>query len=183
VDGRIATGPAGSVAVIVISSLVQLTPIAADSSCRAAVTSEPGAGARSCGSRETASPTVTTLPINASRTASGRTAAASREPATVIDRAAATSTGATTSSAPSTTPRLDSVTSSTSTTPGALASSAAAANAELARAPVSRTASQARRPSASSTSGCSRTTPRRVSSADGDSRAVNVICGDDTRRA
>ena len=37
----------------------------------AALTSEPGGGARSCGSRETASPTVSTLPVRAMRSVSG----------------------------------------------------------------------------------------------------------------
>ncbi|GAA3993744.1 hypothetical protein GCM10022247_11510 [Allokutzneria multivorans] len=59
--------------------------------------------------------------------------------------------------------------------PGECDPSEAAASAAVSRVPVSRTASQARNPSASSTSGCSRTTPRRVSRADGDNRMVSVI--------
>src|SRR5262249_8380725 len=99
VDRRTATGPAGSVMLIVISSVVHVMPIAVDSSLRTAVTSDPGTGARSCGSSDTASPVVITLPISASRTVSGVTVAlASRDPDTVTVRAAATSTGATTNS-------------------------------------------------------------------------------------
>lgn len=119
VDCPTATAPTGSVAVTVSSSLVHVAPIARDSCPRTDATSAPGGGARSCGSRDTASPTVTTFPINASRRVFGETdALASREPATVTLRAADTPAGATTTSAPSVTPRLDIVTSSTSTTPG-----------------------------------------------------------------
>ncbi|GAB3869815.1 hypothetical protein GCM10029964_002880 [Kibdelosporangium lantanae] len=179
VDGVSDTGPPGSVDVIVISSLVHVMPIAVDSRCRAVITSAPGGGARSWGSSDTASPTVKTLPSRASRSVCGGTDVdASREPETVIARAAATAAGVITTSDPSTRPMLVRVMSSSNTTPGR--SSLAAASAALARAPVSRTASHCRRPRASSTSGCSRTTPRRVSRADGDSRAVSVICGEVT---
>lgn len=59
--------------------------------------------------------------------------------------------------------------------PGAICP--AAASAALTRALVSRTAYHGRNPSASSTSGCSRTTPHRASSADVVSLMVRVICG------
>ncbi len=112
--GPIVTGPTGCVAVTVISSLVHVVPMASDSCRRACDTSAPGGGARSWGSSDTASPVVRTLPVRASRSVSGCTEAeASREPVTTMDRAADTSTGATTISEPSTMPRLDSVTSST----------------------------------------------------------------------
>jgi hypothetical protein len=164
--------------VTVSSSFVQVAPIARDSWPRRPAGSDPGCGARSCGSSETASPTVSTLPIRASRSMCGLSdTLASRDPATVTVLAAETSAGATTTSEPSVTPRFDIVTSSVSTTPGTPVSSAGAASAALTRAPVRRTASQARRPSASRTSGCNRTTPRRVSSADGVCRTVSVICG------
>ncbi|OAP26787.1 hypothetical protein A4R44_02775 [Amycolatopsis sp. M39] len=196
VDGPTTTTPAGSVAVTVSSSLVQVAPITRDNCPRTAATSEPGTGARSCGNRETASPRVRTFPVSASRNVCGDTETdasrpvsgsrnvcgdtetdASRDPDTVTVRAAVTSAGETTTSPPSATPRFDMVTSSVNTTPGVASSAAGAAKAALRRAPVRCTASQARRPSASSTSGCSRTTPRRASSADGVCRTVRVICG------
>ncbi len=168
---------------MVSSSLVQVMPIAPASLRRVADTSAPGGGARSWGSRDTASPVVSTLPVSASRSVSGVSEVlASRDPATVTERAGATATGVTTISAPSVTPTLDRVTSSTSTTPGGPAGSPAAASAALTREPVSLTASQARSPSASITSGCSRTTPRRVSNADGDRRAVSEITASSLRR-
>ncbi len=173
-----ATAPSGSVAVTVSSSLVQVAPTARDRVPRTAGTSEPGGGARSCGSSDTASPTVSTFPIRASRrVCSGTDRRASREPETVTRRAARTSQGRTRTSAPSATPTLPIVTSSASRTPGAAPAGAGAASATLTRAPVSRTASQARSPSASSTSRCSRTTPRRVSNADAVCRTVRVSCG------
>ena len=174
VDECGATGPAGSVAVTVSSSLVQVIPIAAASRLRTAAVLDPGA--RSCGSSDTASPAVSTLPASARRSVSGLTEWLTRTDAvTVIERAAGTSTGASTTSEPSVNPRLDSVRSSSSTIPGALCP--AAASAALTRAPMSRTASHGRNPRASSTSGCSRTTPRRASNAEVLSRAVKVICG------
>jgi hypothetical protein len=174
VEGCGATGPAGSVAVTVSSSVVQVIPIAVASRLRTAVASDPGA--TSCGSRDTASPVVSTLPASASRSVSGLTARlTSADPAKVIERAAGTCTGASTTSDPSVSPRLDNVRSSTSAVPGAVCP--AAASAALNRAPVSRTASHGRKPSASSTSWCSRTTPRRASSAEVVSLAVRVICG------
>ncbi len=174
VEGCGATGPAGSVAVTVSSSLVQVIPIAEASRRRTAAVSEPGA--RSCGSRDTASPAVRTLPASASRSVSGLTERlTSIDPVTVIERAAGTCTGARTTSDPSVNPRLDSVRSSSSAVPGAACP--AAASAALHRAPVSRTASHGRKPRASRTSGCSRTTPRRASTAEVVSLAVRVICG------
>jgi len=138
------------------------------------VASDPGA--TSCGSSDTASPVVSTLPASASRSVSGLIVRlTSADAATVIERAAATWTGAATTSDPSVSPRLDSVRSSSSAMPGAVCP--AAASAAVDRAPVNRTASHGRNPSASSTSGCSRTTPRRASTAEVLSRAVSVICG------
>src|SRR5690606_8845138 len=121
-------GPDGSVAVIVSSSVVQVAPMARDSAPRAAETSDPGGGARSWGSNDTASPTVKTLPSSAIRNVCGESdIRASREPSTVTLRAALTSHGSTTTSAPSATPRLAIVTSSANSTPGADPSGAQAA--------------------------------------------------------
>ena len=73
------------------------------------------------------------------------------------------------------------MTSSTVAWPGATPGAAGAASAVVPRAPVSVTASQDRRPSASSTSGCSRTTPRRASAADGATRTTRETLGSCTR--
>ena len=71
------------------------------------------------GSSETASPPVTTLPSSASRTVSGVSAArASGEPVSRTTRAGSTPPGATTTVAPSVSPALDSVTSSSVAWPG-----------------------------------------------------------------
>ena len=172
--GRMATAPAGSTPATVNSSVVHELPNAPATCRRAAGTSRPGAGWMSCGSNDTASPPVTILPISASRTVSGGSAArASGEPVSSTCRAGCTLAGPTTTGAPSASPVLDSVTSSTVAWPGGPA--AGATSAVVTRAPVSVTASQDRNPSASITSGCSRTTPRRASAAEAATRATRVI--------
>ena len=114
VDGITATAPGGSVPATVSSSVVHAPPTAPASRLRAAATSRPAAGSRSCGRSETASPPVTTLPSSASRAVSGVSPArASREPVSSTWRAAATCAGATTTAAPSVRPALERITSST----------------------------------------------------------------------
>ena len=174
--GRTATAPAGSTSATVSSSLVQAAPNAPETRCRAAIGSAPGAGSTSRGSSDTASPRVTTLPSSATRTVSGVSAArASVDPVSRTTRAGSTPPGATTTVEPSVSPALDRVTSSSVACPAG--PSAGATSAVVTRAPVSATASHDRRPSASITSGCSRTTPRRKSVADAASRATSVISG------
>src|SRR5690606_3155148 len=94
VDGPTDTGPSGSVAVMVSSSDVHVAPMVRDNVVRAWAGSTPGSGARSCGSSETASPAVRTLPISANRSVSACSdEVAMREPATVTVRAWATVAG------------------------------------------------------------------------------------------
>ena len=174
--GRTATAPAGSTAATVSSSLVQPAPNAPATRCRAATGSAPGTGSMSRGSSDTASPRVTILPSSATRTVSGVSAAlASVEPVSRTTRAGATPPGATTTVAPSVSPALDSVMSSSVAWPAG--PSAGATSAVVTRAPVSATASHDCSPSASMTSGCSLTTPRRASMAAAASRATSVISG------
>ncbi len=71
-------------------------------------------------------------------------------------------------------PALDSVTSSSRAVPAGVPAGATPATAAVVRDPVSDTASHSRMPSAAMASGCSRTTPRRESSAEVFSRAVSV---------
>lgn len=131
-------------------------------------------GPRSRGSSETVSPTVITLPNRAIRNVAGEMdCVARREPDTVTDRAPYTVTGDTSTAAFSRTPALDSVTSSSSAVPAGTPGPATPATAAVVRVPVRATASHSRMPSAASTSGCRRTTPRRESSAEVFRRAVS----------
>ena len=67
-------GPAGSVPVTVSSVVVQARPIAVDRLRRVDAASRSAPGAASCGSSETLSPAVTTLPSSACRSIPGGTA-------------------------------------------------------------------------------------------------------------
>ena len=178
--GRTATAPGGSTEATVSSSVVHALPSAPATRLRAAGASRPGAGSMSCGRSDTASPPVTTLPTSASRTVSGVSAArASRDPVSRTRRAGSTRAGATTTADPSDSPALESVTSSRVACPAG--PDVGATRAVVTRAPVKVTASQERRPSASMTSGCSRTTPRRASAAEAARRATRVMEGTTAR--
>ena len=111
------TGPAGSTALTVSSSEVQVIPTAVASAALACDVEVPGP--RSRGSSDTVSPTVITLPSSACRSVAGGTERDARfEPVTVTDRAPYTVTGATITAVSSRRPALDSVTSSSSAVPG-----------------------------------------------------------------
>ena len=125
---------------------------------------------------------MTTLPSSASRTVSGVSAArASREPVSSTRRAGSTLAGRHHDRARRRTARRWTA-SRRRGWPAPAGPSAGATSAVVTRAPVSVTASQDRRPSASITSGCSRTTPRRASAAEAASRATRVIEAALTRR-
>ena len=80
------TGPAGSTALTVSSSEVQVIPTAVASAALACEVEVPGP--RSRGSSDTVSPTVITLPSSACRSVAGGTERDARfEPVTVTDRA------------------------------------------------------------------------------------------------
>ena len=107
--------PSGSLATTFSSVLVHAYPTRLARLRRAASTSVRAAasGSTSCGSSDTSSPALTTLPSSASRSISGLTAATTvAGPDSATRRAATTGAGATTTWAPSRTPRLPSVRSS-----------------------------------------------------------------------
>jgi hypothetical protein len=166
------TGPAGSTPVTVSSSEVQVMPTDEASAEVAAEVEVPGP--RSRGSSDTVSPTVITLPSSAwRRVADEIDWVASLEPDTVTDRAPYTVTGATITVLVSRRPALDNVTSSSRAVPVGVPGGATPTTAAVVLAPVRATASHSRRPSAAMASGCNRTTPRRLSSAEVFSRAVS----------
>ncbi len=94
----------------------------------------------------------------------------------VTDRAPYTVAAATMTAVSSLSPALDSVTSSSRTVPTGVCGPAMPATAVVVRDPVSDTASHSRMPRAAMALGCSRTTPRRESTAEVFSRAVSVSC-------
>ena len=131
-------------------------------------------GPRSRGNNDTVSPTVMTLPSRAWRNVAGEIDwVASFDPLSVTDRAPYTVTGATITPAFSRSPALDSVTSSSNAVPVGVSPGATPTTVAVVRAPVNDTASHSRMPRAAITSGCSRTTPRRLSKAEVFSRAVS----------
>ncbi len=166
--------PSGVVPMTVSSALVQAMPSAADSDRRTAVMSAAPPGATSCGSNETLSPSVTTLPTSARCTRSGGTTCRiSAGPASTTAAAGCRVAGSTVTLPPSASPRLPSVRSSQRSSPRAAPAAAGAASAAVLRCPVSRTPAQGARPSSASVSGCSRTMPRRASKGAVTSRAVS----------
>ncbi len=169
------TGPDGSTPVTVSSSEVQVMPTEDASAAVAAEVDVPGP--RSRGSSDTVSPTVITLPSSAWRSVADEIeSVASLDPLTVTALAPYTVTGATITVAVSRTPALDNVTSSSRAVPVGVPPGAMPTTAAVVRDPVSEIASHSRIPRAAIASGCSRTTPRRESSAEVFSRAVRRRC-------
>ena len=160
----------------VSSSEVHATPNVRESAWAAAAVLVPGP--RSRGSSETVSPTVTTLPSNACRNVCAEIDCVARaDPVTHTRLAPYTGTGETTIEASSLIPAFERVTSSSSAVPVGVPGGAIPATAAVRREPTRAMPSHSRKPNAVSTSGCSRTTPRRVSAAELFSRAVRANSG------
>ena len=135
-------------------------------------------GPSSRGSSDTVSPTVITLPEQGLPQGGRRNRLRRQVRAGQASPSGRrnTVTGATRTVVSSRSPALDSVTSSSRAVPAGVPDGAMPATAVVVREPVSETASHSRMPSAAMASGCSRTTPRRESSAEVFSRAVKLSC-------
>ena len=166
-------GPVGEMSAIASSSVDQAGPSRLASERRVATTSIAGIGARSCGSSDTWSPVVRALPSKAVRSISGSTAArTSAEALTVTVMASLSGARSTRMVAPSGTPRLPRTSSSQCNSCCPAPGGDSATRPPVVRAPCITSTSHGAQPSAARASGCSRTMPRRWSSADGCSRAV-----------